>query len=96
MSQEIMDILRDALDEVNAMREHPLTFSPALHLIGRQGCFDSVELVSFVATVEDLLAEKMGQELHLVSEKAFSRGKSPFFTMETLSAYVEELRVPKP
>jgi hypothetical protein len=54
------------------------------------GKFTSLAAVTFISTVEELLADEAGRTIQLFSEKAFSHRNSPFRTMETLAAYIEE------
>ncbi|MFP5355463.1 MAG: hypothetical protein ACLGIK_10005, partial [Gemmatimonadota bacterium] len=48
-------------------------------------------LVSFIADVESTLMEKYNLQVTLVSERALSRKKSPFRSVEALADYVMEL-----
>jgi hypothetical protein len=62
-----------------------------LPLIGEDAAVASMALVSFIADVESTLAENYNLTLTLVSERALSRKKSPFRTIEALADYVFEL-----
>jgi hypothetical protein len=68
-----------------------LPASPNLPLVGPQAALSSLGLVSFLADVESTLAERYNLDLTLVSERAFSRGRSPFRNVEALADYVLEL-----
>lgn len=91
MKERIMKVLNSAVDEVNAMLERPAEFAPDMKLIGSQGQYDSMALVSLIATVEDLLVDEFDKQVMLVNEKAFSKGNSPFYSIETLCNYILEL-----
>ncbi len=62
-----------------------------LPLIGEDASVSSMALVSFIADVESTLMENYNLTLTLVSEKALSRKKSPFRTVNALADYVLEL-----
>lgn len=62
-----------------------------LPLIGDDAALSSMALVSFIADVESALAEAHDLAVTLVSERAFSRSRSPFRTVGTLADYVIEL-----
>ena len=68
-----------------------LTASPSLPLVGPQAGLSSLGLVSFLADVESTLSEKYNLDLTLVSERAFSRTRSPFRSVEALADYILEL-----
>lgn len=65
--------------------------TPDLSLIGEEAAVSSMALVSFIADVESALAESHGLTVTLVSERALSRKKSPFRTVDALADYVLEL-----
>ena len=54
------------------------------------GDIDSITLVSLIMDIEDELRQE-GITVKLVSDKAFSGKHSPFSTVSTLIAYIEEL-----
>ena len=62
-----------------------------LPLIGEDASLSSMALVSYIADVESTLTENYNLTLTLVSEKALSRKKSPFRTVNALADYVLEL-----
>lgn len=65
--------------------------TPELILIGEAAAVSSMALVSFIADVESTLQEKHNLTLTLVSERALSRKKSPFRSVDALAEYVVEL-----
>ncbi len=62
-----------------------------LILIGESAAVTSMALVSFIADVESTLQEKHNLTVTLVSERALSRKKSPFRSVDALAEYVVEL-----
>lgn len=65
--------------------------SADLPLIGEDAAVSSMALVSYIADVESTLMENYNLTLTLVSERALSRKKSPFRTINALADYVFEL-----
>jgi len=65
--------------------------SADLPLIGEDASVSSMALVSYIADVESTLMENYNLTLTLVSERALSRKKSPFRTINALADYVFEL-----
>lgn len=57
-------------------------------LFGREGCLDSLGLVSFIVAVEAELEDRCGVHLTLADEKAMSQKHSPFRTAGALADYV--------
>lgn len=85
----MVELLEGNMRERNA--NGPVTVSSSLPLVGPQAALSSLGLVSFLADVESTLAEKYNLDLILVSERAFSRSRSPFRSVEALADYVLEL-----
>ncbi len=67
---------------------------PATALIGADATLDSFALVTLIVTVEARVADELGRSITLASEHAMSRAESPFRTLGTLAAYVDELLAP--
>jgi hypothetical protein len=60
-------------------------------IFGPGGALDSLGLVNFLADLEYRIAEVYGRDVVLASERAMSRGHSPFRDVTALSHYVVEL-----
>jgi acyl carrier protein len=67
--------------------------APIERLFGEQGEFDSLGLVQVILEVEDRVEERYGVRLTIASEKAMSRGASPFRTVRSLAEFCLELLV---
>lgn len=85
-------ILQNVLDahRIDEGGEHVMA-THDLPLIGENAAVTSMALVSFIADVESTLMEDYDLSLTLVSERALSRKRSPFLTVEALADYVLEL-----
>ena len=86
-----LEIIYEAIDEINETLDTPLEKSEDLILFGEDAQLDSIGLVGLIVTVERIVNEKYDRIISLVSEKAFSRSSSPFKTPATLAEYVNEL-----
>ena len=87
------EILKQAIEEINEQLEEneKVKFSPDIHFIGSQACMDSITFVTFISTIEELIEDKLGKTVRLVDEKAFSQKRSPFYSIETMTAYIDQL-----
>ena len=65
--------------------------SPSTLLFGTGAVLDSINLVNFILAVEERIELLSGQQIRLVTENALSRSKSPFRTLATIAAYIDEL-----
>jgi len=85
---EILALLTETFSEGLPDRNPPGADEP---LLGPDAQLDSMELVSFVSDVEDVLSERFGADVILADERALSRSKSPFRSLNALAEYVGEL-----
>tara|TARA_B110000027_G_C16122555_1_gene304282 strand:- start:19241 stop:19537 length:297 start_codon:yes stop_codon:yes gene_type:complete len=60
-------------------------------LIGTSSQIDSMDLVSFIVEMEQVIEDLTSKEIQLASEKAMSRRTSPFISLESLSIFIKEL-----
>lgn len=91
--EQIEDLVRTALTELAVDLDKPelANASPATVLFGPEGALDSLGLVHLIADVESRVAEATGREIIIADERAMSRSRSPFRTIETLVDYLAEL-----
>ena len=80
------------IDEINETLppDRQLEKSVETHLFDKQGKLDSIELVNFIVSLEQGIADEFGQAITLADEKAFSRETSPFRSVDSLADYVME------
>lgn len=62
----------------------------ATRVFGPDGILDSLGLVGFIADVEVRVAEQFGVDIVLADERAMSRSRSPFRSVEALAEFVCE------
>jgi acyl carrier protein len=66
-------------------------FKEDARLFGPSGVLDSLDLVSFVITLEDLIKEEFNTTVIISSDKAMSQKSSPFLSVKTVTNFVLEL-----
>lgn len=90
MRDQIFNIIHRSLTEVNATRKEKIDLQAidSLALYGTTGVFDSMQLVSFLAAVEEGLDDELQIELSLTSEKAVSQTISPFSSVACLIDFI--------
>tara|TARA_B100000242_G_C43006918_1_gene467984 strand:- start:952 stop:1239 length:288 start_codon:yes stop_codon:yes gene_type:complete len=65
--------------------------TPETVLFGCDAYLDSIGLVNLIVSIEELIEERSGKIVTLATEKAMSRSKSPFKTVQSLTDYIQEL-----
>ena len=93
MKREISRVIADVYTRVATERGAPPTGTPNgnTRLFGPGSPLDSVALVSLIAEVEQILEDEYGVSMALADERAMSRKRSPFRTIESLAEYATEL-----
>lgn len=93
MNTTVETAIQEAIDELNAQMQGgmKLVFSPEERLLGKTGKLDSISFVTLVAIIEEKLLDATGKEIYLVTDKAFSQERSPFYDIKSLSAFIEML-----
>ena len=69
-------------------------FEPDARLFGDGSNLDSLGLVTLLIDIEDSLADH-GCHVSLMDEKAMSRKRSPFRSVESLAQYIADLVEPR-
>lgn len=93
MENEIQNIIKDAVEELNEQleTEKKIEFNPEIRLIGKQSSIESMDFVTLVTIIEELISDRLNKDIRIVSDKAFSRERSPFHSIGTLTDFVIEL-----
>ena len=89
----ITQLIITALHELNEELNDPSlkNISEQTRLFGGDGALDSLALVSFIADIEESVADRFGKNIVLADEKAMSQKVSPFRTVESLANYIQKL-----
>lgn len=93
MENEIQNIIKDAVEELNEQleTEKKIEFNPEVRLIGKQSSIESMDFVTLVTIIEELISDRLNKDIRIVSDKAFSCERSPFHSIGTLTDFVIEL-----
>lgn len=93
MEEKIKSIMKEAVEELNEQLENEdkLEYAEDVRLIGKNAKIDSMDFVTLITIIEELISDKFDKDIHIVSDSAFSRERSPFYSIGTLSGFVREL-----
>ena len=93
MKEQITEILKEAISELNEQLDddEKIAFNDETRFIGSHAGIDSMGFVTLISIIEELIADKTGKNIQLVNEKAFSQKHSPFYSVATLTDYIETL-----
>lgn len=88
-----IEVIFPAIDEINTTlpADRQLLKSRDTLLMGPGVRLDSIQLTAVILTVEEILCEKTGVDIALITETAMARLISPFASVMLLAAYIEEL-----
>ena len=91
--EEVLTVVYRVMDELNEEHasESRLPLSKDTVIFGSDSNLDSLGLVNLIVGVEQKILEELGLEIIIVSDKAMSRKRSPFRTVESLVDYIVEL-----
>lgn len=91
---QLDDILIEAVDELNSQLDDGgrLDYdNKETVLLGKGSSIDSMTFVTLTVIIEDLIFEKLGKTVKIVSAKAFSEKSSPFRNFGTLKEFIAGL-----
>lgn len=93
MHERVLKLIVATIEELNESMGKEALKSPTLDtsLYGRHGALDSLGLVNLIADLEGRIRDDFGRDVILADDRAMSVLTSPFRTVRTLSAYIEEL-----
>ena len=93
MKEKIQEIILDSLKEFNEEEDESnlLEVSKNTILLDKKGKLDSLGFITLVVITESNIFNKLGKNITIVSEKAFSKKYSPFKNIESLTEFIVEL-----
>ena len=93
MSAEITKLLLRVAEEQNPTLPQVVEIARGAEapLYGPGGPLDSLGLVRFIVEIEAAVEGQFGCAVALANERALSQKHSPFLTVGTLAAYLEEV-----
>jgi len=93
MKEKIQEIILDSLKELNKEKDkdEALEISNDTILLDKQGKLDSLDFITLIVIIESNIFNKLGKNITIVSEKAFSKKYSPFKDVKSLTEFIVEL-----
>ena len=92
MENPYYSIIKNAIQELNDTKEgDSIDLTPDTVLLGPKSGIDSIDLINLIVAIEEKVNAKYGQSINLVSERAMSSQVTPFGSVSSLAAYLEEL-----
>jgi acyl carrier protein len=82
----VIQTLEDVLDGLG--REQPAQVDGRTVVFGADGLLDSMGLVALITDLEERIENDLGRSVVLADERAMSRERSPFRTVERLAQHV--------
>jgi acyl carrier protein len=89
--KQIKESIKTAIQNINNLKNLSLKTDDDAKIYGPSSDLDSLALVSLLIEVEELVSAQINRPLNLMDEKAMSRYKSPFNTIESLTNYISNL-----
>lgn len=81
----VVDLINGLSPETNGLTKHPQT-----KLFGADAALDSVALLNFITAAEEQITSVTGRKVALVTPQALSARESPFRTLGSLAAYIDQ------
>ncbi len=81
----VVDLMNGVSAETGALVKHPET-----KLFGADAALDSVALLNFITATEEQITSVTGRKIALVTPRALSARESPFRTLGSLAAYIDQ------
>ena len=91
MKEKIKVLIKEALEETKETTGKKFEITEETILLGQNAVLDSFDFVSFIAALEEKIADNFDKNITIVSEKAFSKKYSPFKTIDCIADFVIEL-----
>lgn len=93
MKETVEELIQEAILELNEQleEERKVSYSEDLKLIGVNAALESISFVTLIAILEDLISDRLGKNIIIVNDRAFSQERSPFRCVGSLCEYVTEL-----
>jgi len=81
----VVDLMQGMSGETTGLAKHPET-----RLFGADAALDSVGLLNFITAAEEQITAVTGKKIPLVTPRALAARESPFRTLSSLAAYIDE------
>ena len=86
----ITNLVFDAIEEFNDLNTEDINLLKDLDckLFGEEGQLDSLGLVNFIITVEQIIEDELEVNITIADDKAMSQKHSPFRSVDSLVNYL--------
>ena len=90
---DVSDLVMEVAKAVNPALGDRIDIDRGLDapLLGPEAALDSLALITFVAAIEEAIAERFGMNVVVLDERAAKLTDSPYRTVRALAGYVEQL-----
>lgn len=90
--KRITDIIFSAIDDYNELNSNTkkIVKNKTTILYGKNGKLDSLGLVNLILSIEEQLLEKLGKNITLADDSAFSEKSSPFKNVPSLIKFIQK------
>lgn len=90
--QLVISSVNELLNESDEQtRPEPADLNEGTQLIGQRGILTSLELVTLLFNIEQLISDEFSVNVTIADDRAMSREKSPFRTVGSLAEYITQL-----
>ncbi len=91
--KDVSKIILDLVEEYNEELDNKVDTSAGEDtvLFGNGSVLDSVDFVNVIVDIEQAISDEYGRHISISNARAMSRQNSPFRTVGTLAAYINEL-----
>ena len=89
---KVLEITKLVLAEIGEERDcrELMNATEATKIFGVQGYLDSIGVVHLVSELEEVIFDEFGTEVVLADDRAMSYRTSPFRSVKTLCAHIED------
>jgi acyl carrier protein len=86
--EKIKEIICASLDEVNTMLPPERQLAKNSHTNITNDFLDSLSMINFIVTIEQLLLDEYGVHVNLSDQSTFNSDFNPFETIDILTEYI--------
>ncbi|MDR1776447.1 MAG: hypothetical protein LBR31_01285 [Desulfovibrio sp.] len=94
--RDVLDLLRQALDEIQKGGKKTAEFSPSLLLSGPDSALDSLDTMLFLDSVEELVRKKAGWDVPVIDDALYAQERNHFATVQSLADHIAGLLAADP
>ncbi len=88
---DLIDLIAACFRDIMPSPDSALTLDESTRIFGKDGAFDSMQLVNLLMEVEQRVNERYGTTISIADDRAMSQQRSPFRSIGNLADYVSLL-----